>query len=493
MELKVNYRAPGPVVEAFLQSDAFVRGIRGPFGSGKSTACAVDILRKATQQKPSADGKRHTRFAVVRNTYPELKTTTITTWHEIVPALIGRWVDQGPPTHHLTGDDLDCEVLFLALDSPADVRKLLSMNLTGAWVNEAREVPKAVIDGITGRVGRYPPMSMGGPTWSGVTLDTNPPDTDHWWYLLAERDTGTPAGRRLIDSVVASEEELRKMGLLLEGQRLFEFFAQPSGLSDLAENRDVLPAGYYQRMMAGKTEEWINVYVRGSYGFVLDGRPVYPEYTDAVHYRESLEPWRDVSLRIGLDFGLTPAATIAQRSLSGNWRFIDEVVTEHMGAIRFGKELKRHLEEHYGNYDIESITGDPAGNAALGDDEEQTVFSILKGIGVDARPADSNDWTPRREAVAHGLTQLIDGQPAVLIGPRCKVLRKALMGGYQYKRVQIVGDERFHDKPNKNAFSHVAEAMQYAMLGGGEGRAIIRGNRRPSGPVKVIHENWDTT
>jgi len=117
---------------------------------------------------------------------------------------------------------------------------------------------------------------------------------------------------------------------------------------------------------------------------------------------------------------------------------------------------------------------------------------VLRGVGVDAKPAQSNDWTPRREAVANGLTQIIDGQPAILIGPKCKVLRKALMGGYQYKRIQIVGDERYHDKPNKNNFSHVAESMQYAMLGAGEGRAIIRGNRKPAGPVRVIHETWDT-
>ena len=72
-------------------------------------------------------------------------------------------------------NDTRFEVLFRALDRPADVKKLLSLELTGAWVNEAREVPKAIIDGLQGRVGRYPSMREGGCTWSGLMMDTNPP------------------------------------------------------------------------------------------------------------------------------------------------------------------------------------------------------------------------------------------------------------------------------------------------------------------------------
>lgn len=449
MELAIEYEPPGAVARAFLESNAFVRGIRGPFGSGKSTVCCVDILTRALEQAPGPDGVRRSRWAIVRNTYPELKTTTIKTWHGIVPQNVGRWVDTGPPTHILTGEDFEIEVLFLALDSPADVKKLLSMDLTGAWVNEAREVPKSILDGLTARVGRYPSKAMGGPSWFGVMLDTNPPDSDHWWYKLAEEDT--PEG--------------------------FAFFAQPSGLSPEAENRENLPAGYYERLCAGKHEDWIKVYVRGEYGFLQDGRPVYPEYRDSLHARDTLQPWRGVPLQIGLDFGLTPAAVIGQRNAVGAWRWLDEVVTEHLGARRFAEQLKRKLDQDWAGYEIEAITGDPAGNQPLGDDEENTVFKVLAAAGIQARPAHTNDWTPRREAVAKALTTIIDGEPGLVIGPKCRTLRKAMMGGYHYKRVQVVGEERFQDKPNKNAFSHVAEAGQYVMLGAGEGKAVVRAAR----------------
>ena len=53
-------------------------------------------------------------------------------------------------------------------------------------------------------------------------------------------------------------------------------------------------------------------------------------------------------------------------------------------------------------------------------------------------------------------------------------LRKALAGGYHYHRLKVSGDARFHDTPAKDEHSHVADALQYALLAGGEGRALTR-------------------
>lgn len=42
-----------PVIYDFIRSNAFVQGIMGPVGSGKSYGCASKIFIKAVQQKPS--------------------------------------------------------------------------------------------------------------------------------------------------------------------------------------------------------------------------------------------------------------------------------------------------------------------------------------------------------------------------------------------------------------------------------------------------------
>ncbi len=491
-ELTINYEAPGPVADAFLSSRGFVRGIRGPFGSGKSTACVVAILDHILEQRPDRNGVRRSRWAIVRNTYPELKTTTITTWHEIVPPNVGQWVAQGPPSHTLRGELGDgtkyhAEVIFLALDSQADVKKLLSMNLTGAWVNEAREVPQSVIDGLTGRVGRYPSESDGGATWSGVLMDTNPPDTEHWWYTLAERDTSAPAKAELVASIDRTEAELRSKGLLEPDQPLFQFFAQPSGLSDKAENAENLKPGYYTRLQAGKTEDWIKVYVRGEYGYVMDGKPIYPEYSDSLHCSQEIIRPLPIKCTIGLDFGLTPAATFNQRLPNGRIVTFDELVSERMGASRFAEQLAPLIAK-YSSVPEWDIVGDPAGEQSAQTDE-QTVFQILRAKGIKARPARTNDFALRRDAVGNALQRLLDGKPAMIISSNCVRLRKALAGGYCYKRVAVTA-EKYRDKPDKDIHSHVAESHQYALIEMGENPAALGTGRKTNKAPTQRFGSW---
>lgn len=237
----VNYDATATVA-AFMDSDAFVRVIVGPIGSGKSSGCVMEILRRAAEQAPGADNVRRTRFCVIRNTYPQLRDTTRKTFEQWIPEDIGVWHEQ-PFTFEIDrklpdGTRMHCEVLFRALDSPKDVGKVLSLELTGAYFNELREIPKELFDGVQGRVGRYPSKAQGGASWFGVWGDTNPWHTGHWGY------------------------ELFSTGQRPEG---FELFEQPDGLSAEAENKENLPAGYYARLCAGKDTEWIDEYVRGKY------------------------------------------------------------------------------------------------------------------------------------------------------------------------------------------------------------------------------------
>jgi len=193
--LKLNFSS-SPTVAKFFKSKGFVRGLMGPVGSGKSYACCAEIFRRAVEQKPSPrDGIKYSRWAIVRNTHPMLRTTTLKTWLELLPENIWGPVKYSPPiTHHIKlpprdgASGIDMEVIFLALDEPKDVRKLLSLELTGAWVNECRELPKAVIDGLTHRVGRYPTKADGGASWHGIILDTNSMDDDHWYYKAAEKE-----------------------------------------------------------------------------------------------------------------------------------------------------------------------------------------------------------------------------------------------------------------------------------------------------------------
>ena len=64
------------------------------------------------------------------------------------------------------------------------------------------------------------------------------------------------------------------------------------------------------------------------------------------------------------------------------------------------------------------------------------------------------------------------GEPALIISKRCKILRDGLrINKYKYRKMKISGEERYTETPDKiTPYADVADALQYLMLGGGEGR-----------------------
>ena len=470
----IRYQPPGPVAATFHNSRAFVRGIKGPVGSGKSSTCCVEIMRHTLEQVPH-NGVRRARWAIIRGTYPELKSTTIKTWEQWFPSDLSPIKWDAPITSRIkikdTGDGygLDLEIVFIAIETAQDTGKLRSLELTGAWVNEASELPKEVIDMVTQRVGRYPAKRDGGPTFPCVIMDTNPVDDDHWWYKMAEE--GTPDG--------------------------WEFFDQPGGLkrcqddegnvwyepNEDAENIFNLPGGYeyYLRMVAGKDPDWIKVFVLGQYGTTADGKPVYPEYNDAVHCAdEELQVNKSAPIYLGWDFGLTPACIIGQISPKGQLLILEEFIAEDMGIRQFAAEVvKPALQNKYAGIKFIS-RGDPAG-VNRSQTDERTCYQELLEVGIVSEPVDTNDFIPRRESVAFFLNRMAGGEPGLLLSPNCRTLRKGFIGGYRYERLKVAG-ERYRDRPAKDKFSHPHDALQYLCLAarGGSGTVRVKQVKRAS-------------
>jgi hypothetical protein len=476
----VIYRPPGPIAKSFMESAAFIRGLMGPVGSGKSSVCVMELLRRAQLQAVSPDGRRHTRFVVVRNTVPDLKNTTMKTWMDWIPPQWGKLNLSSPITHRITNDKLDMEVIFLGLDKDEDVRKLMSLETTGLWINEARYIPKSILDGAIERVGRYPARKDGGATWRGVIMDTNPPDTEHWWYKMAEH-----VDPELDIQLDELSEKLIAKGAIERGQPLVEFFKQPSGLSPEAENIENLTPGYYELACVGKSPDHIKVQIHGEYGFIVDGRPVYPMYRDSTHTANVvLQPHPGLPILVGADLGLTPAGVFGQRLVDGRWVVLDELVTDDCGVTRFAELMAAFAARQYPGYAIGGAWLDPAG-MTRGHDED-TAQDILRAVtGWNWQPAPTNDFDIRREAVINPLNRMVDGNPGLLVSPSCSMVRKGMTGDYHFKFVRTSNGAQVHETPAKNKFSHPCEAVQYLVLGGGEyelvrGRSPDRHKRLPA-------------
>jgi hypothetical protein len=463
MGYKIQGDPPGPVAQAFLEDRSYFSAIMGPLGSGKTNTAILKILRVAEEQEPNADGVRPVRLIAIRNTYPDLEATTIRDWYSITQPL-GNLRMSHPPTQYMRwrmpdGSVVDLDVMFLALDREEHVRKLRGAQASIVWLNEMKELPKAVLDMATRALGRFPSSALGGVRCTRETMigDFNAPDEDHWAADIMRGDT--------------------------PGWRVF---VQPGGVIRVgadwkpnpeAENISNLPEDYYAKMLANKADQWVRVNLANQLGSSVDGKPVHPEYSPQYHEGE-FEPDPNEPILSGQDYGLTPAAVLFQ-IVNGQMRVIDEVVTHNFSAMELAASIKeRMMEPRYAGLVYRMGWGDPSGGTGSQADKN-TPFRVMIQSGLPTVAAGtSNAFTPRREALGSRLRRFTQkGQPALLVHKRCTTLRKGLAGHYAFKRVKVLGDDKYHDVPDKTIYSHVCEALQYACVGAGDARDFTGGKQ----------------
>lgn len=481
---EIRHRAMGKVLKEYGECRDFFHVIRGPLGAGKTYESIYKCLAICCEQKPTKEGERKSRGFVIRNTYPDLISTVLKDFREVVPPELGEFTMGHPPELKLDfdledGTRVKASIVFLALDKPDDVRKIRGANITWAYVNEMKELEKANIDMLTARVDRYP--LPGFSPYAGVFGDTNAWDKDHWLEVLAEKikKNEMPGYRIFVQPGAVIKQEGKWV------------------INPLAENQLAVKAGYYQRILPGKREDWIRVNLANEIGYSFDGKPVHADYSDSMHVApHDLIPTPGVVV-VGLDFGLTPAAVLLQRQPNGQWWGIDELVATDMNNAEFAIELKAMCARLRAQ--TRGITfmfrGDPAGDQRAATDG-RTTFAVYRAAGINALPASTNDPQLRRAALERVLTRTVRGQPAFLLSPKMKWLRKALSGAWRYRRVQVAGSEKFKDEAEKNEFSHVGEACEYGLLDAGE-HAVINASSGPhhAAPTQQaairVQSNWD--
>lgn len=428
-----------------------VQYIEGPVGSGKSTACMMEILMRAFRQQPDEQGRRKSRWAIVRNTYPELKTTTIKTWQQWVPNEIAPIVYSMPinctfKQKVADGTIVELEVYFMALDTPEDVAKLLSLELTGAYINEAREIPWEILEGLISRIDRYPKTmkdSEGVKTYGasepGVICDSNPPRTTHWCYTKFEAGE-TPSGWRKYKQPPA---------VYWNGDKWV--------LNPDAENLKNLSADYYDRQLA-LGDEHIRVNLAGEYGMTRKGKPVFSKFSEMKHVsKEILLPIRGTHVLLGIDYGLTPAVIIGQLDFRG-LRLLDELpATDESLEDFLDQYVLPLIRQKYNGYKVIAC-GDPAGMGRSAQ-TKLTSFQMMHSRGITAYPAATNVFAKRKEAVDFFLSR----DEGFQVSPHLTYTREALGAGYVYKETRN-SSGRVLDIPDKNEFSHIADAIQYLCM-----------------------------
>lgn len=446
----IVYEAP-PTVAAFMKSAAFGRLIAGPVGSGKTTGCLFELFRRACEQERAPDGCRYTRFAIVRQTLKQLKDTVLKDIIAWLEGLAAYKVSDN--TIYIEIDDVRSEWILIPLEDAEDQRRLLSMQLTGAWMSECIEMDFGVVAPLSGRIGRYPSAKRGDPSWQGIIADTNMPTEGSDWHKF-----------------------------MVEQSSDWQVFIQPGGLEDNAENLPYLNQtpdtkklpvdhperiargrAYYERAARNPNPAWVKRYVHAKFGDDPSGTAVFREtFKLSTHVVDNIEPVNGYPLIVGQDFGRDPWSMICQVDHKGRLLVLQEVPAEDIGLeLHVQRNLRPALmDPRYLGRPI-ALIGDPAGNSKDSILEENS-FDVLKRLGFAAFPAPTNDLDPRLRAVDSFLLAYRDGGPAIVFDrARCPTIIRAMNGGYRYAKTKS-GQRK--PVPDKNESSHPADALQYAAL-----------------------------
>ena len=496
------YLPDGEVLTDYFWDRSELAIIQGPIQSGTSTCSCHRIWALACEQEADYDGVRRSRWLVVRNSYRELRKTTLETWLEWFPENEwGTLIRSEPMTHvlmqkqpdgtmgqrkHPSGDGtiVHCEVIFIAIDSPETAEQVAaSFEITGFFVNEGQFVDKGVVDELLSRCARYPSMKNGpGATWHGGFIDLNAPVEGHWIPYM-RGDIPMPE-----EWTEEQKSEFRKP----EG---WTFFVQPPGLIEKkiegkivyvpnpsAENQSHTRKSYLE-IIKGKKKEWIDRRVLNKVGLYADGKAVYPTFSEQDHVApHALKPIDGAPVIVGLDFGRDPAAVFCQ-CVNGQWTVLSELIGDNESAQLFAPRVRRHLAQRFPGHKSE-FWGDPRG-ADGGQNVETTAYDVFQAQGMRVLPATTDNNPEMRRSTVESV---LDRRYALQIDTACITLRTGLAGGYHYPKIKGVSGV-YSERPRKNRYSHVVEALENALMGGGEGDAVVIPSSRPKARPSKIHRH----
>lgn len=464
----INYVATS-TPQAFHSSDKEIRLLMGPVGTGKSVASMMDIWKRAIEQPPCKDGIRRSKFAIIRNTYPDLMSTTLATWLVWFPEeFYGKVRRDSPITQTIRVLDVELIVLFLACDNPKDVKKLKSLECTGIYFNEIQYIDKTLFDEALGRINRYPPKIYEAPLgWSGIIADANPPSTRHWLYRLFE--VAKPTNAQVFKFPPALKEVSEpptdvRYEISLDGT----IYINNPDADYIRVQRD---PDYWVKQVPALRDEQIKVNHQGEYGFTKQGKPIHPEYRDSLHFaKRTLKCSPHLPIGMGWDFGNTPAVAIGQLTARGQLQIIHEFYCDDSSLEPFAENVVvPFLDKTYPwwrDKDRHHSFHDPAGSDGSQGDGV-SCEQILRKHGIrSVRAASSNAPTARRNGIKYFMQKLINGDPAFLLSDSIELLREGLMGGYCYARINNTSPDetKYHDKPLKNMYSHITEAAEYLAM-----------------------------
>lgn len=509
-----QYRSISPTIAAFHMCDSRAKCLVGAVGTGKTTAAIWEIGFNLPRRCYEHYGIEHTKWIIVRKTFEQLMETDFqeamswfvhADWKYSRKTMTLQW-----PASENCQSPLTVELIFMSCNTPEEEDKFRSMNVTGVWIDEADKVSTVAKQILKGRIGRFPKVSETPAHYTpAYFVETcNPFPIDHQMYaqyewkgpkVLKEPEIelkctsceeryamvpdgvcpkcgqlGEPTGNKFWRSGVYDVTQLvRKLppgpippGVPVKGHIGF--------WQEAGENRENLREGYWEAIAADYKEapEMVQLLVEGKPGFRPQGKPVYRNYVRDVHMAERPLIWKKerdnftgemkgVPLLMGWDnTGLLPAACLIQRVGPMSFQVLREYHEDRMGVVDFTKRVLEEIGRDFPGADITHYC-DPAGFT------EQSSKSGLTSNAQMQMDATGIRLFPSRQELdlrISAVDQLLARRDGLLIDPGCTRLLNGFFGGYVFEENIRMGLNEFKPHPKKDKFSHIHDALQYAVV-----------------------------
>jgi hypothetical protein len=412
-------------------------------GEGKSAAlCWASFYHQ--KHNPGAE------HAFIRTTFVDLERTT---QKEFFNWFRGFGVYQAQKRYWRWHDELGGGgIYWFGLDNEEDVDRLRSMDLAGAFVDEAAPanedggIPESAFGMLQGRL-RQKKMR-----WYKLMFATNNPDETHWTY------------RNFVDPGLAPSPKEDLLPEQMPGFKLWKT-ASPENLANLPAGQ-----GYYNRLMKTYVQmgrqDLAARFVEGKFGVAEKGVGVTSaQWNPDVHLVRGPLPFlEDVPIRMAWDFGHTPTCLVSQLTPAGHWDQLYAFVGKRQGVAEI---IEAHviglLTGHAPWFAKDGMllhTGDPNGETPdQASYRSIAVKMILQGLGGlwAPGPPKTDDRIQSARAV---LRRMNGGMGFVRVSAtNASLLYLALRGGWHFPKNKsgVVGNE-----PVKDQHSHPGDAFGYA-------------------------------
>ncbi len=486
----------GPVALKFhADIRSRVKFLIGVFGTGKTTSAGYDmVMLQSKRIKPDREGIRRSRFAIVRNTIPMLKDTVIKTFLDWYPPSIFGVYKETQRIYLMKIEDREIEIMFRGLDDDKDVRNLLSLELTGAWIEEAREIGNSVFKGVLGRTKRFPSQKIydkSDPRYYLSLKDWVQFERDGWRGFDPDRYRHLVDEEKFTPYLTPPQTELTSNYPDREHWLYRDFVANPiDGYAiyeqGQAENAHNLSPDYYSDLEKDYADrpDLLQTLVRGEWGVTIRGQQVYPEFDRRIHVSPySLLPERKVQIIVGWDnTGLHPAISLSYINNIGQWCVFKEFTFFDEGITSATETLILWCDANLPEGCTYRHIGDPAGKNR--DSNKKSPADYISGKARDYNRVITIEdgiqtFKIRRESVANRLgyveldkkgnvigkkpRMINQDDPAFLVDPSCVRLIDGFEGGYAFPERGHSGT--YADAPDKTGagakYTDIQDSLQY--------------------------------